>query len=321
MNSRPLTQSASAATSLQRGLSTTIRRARPSNLKLGFPWRRPHIPRNAAIPSHRDRTGTNYDTAWARRWPSRLTRAVLVETAWKPVISYYARPQITGLDRLAQLPDEAVIFVANHRSHVDTPLLLTTIPEPWRHKLVIGAAADYFFRNQTTSVLSALCVGAIPIERNQLERSSADYAAQLVADGWSLLLYPEGGRSDDGWGSPFRAGAAYLANKCQAPVVPVFLAGTRMLLRRGKKWPTQSHTAVVFGDPMWPEPGERARSFNDRIERAVATLADEFASDWWQARRRFHADQTPSMAGPQASSWLRSWKHERVLQPTRTWPR
>jgi len=294
--------------------------ARRLKLRPQFPWRRPPIPRGMAVPAHGQHTGTGFDTDWARRWPSRLTRALLVEAGWRPIVSHYANPKVLGLDRLQKLPDEPVIFVANHRSHADTPILLTTIPEPWRHKLMVGAAADYFFRNRATGVMSALGIGAIPFERIRPERGSANYAAKLVDQGWSLLLYPEGGRSEDGWGAPFRAGAAYLASKCAVPVVPIFVAGTWSLQQRGKKWPKQSPTAVVFGDPLTMEPDERLRSFNARIEAAVAALSDEFATDWWQARKRFYAGESPSLAGPQASSWLRSWRHGKVLRPQRGWP-
>lgn len=302
-----------------------LRGVRRFRLRPSFPWRAAHIPRSVEVPAHLSRTGANFDTGWARRWPARFARAVIVEAGWRPIVAYYAKPRILGLDRLSGLDrgdgrDQPVIFVANHRSHADTPILLTSIPEPWRHKLMVGAAADYFFRNRTAGVLSAMGIGAIPIERQQPERRSAEDAAELVAQGWSLLLYPEGGRSPDGWGTPFRAGAAWLASKCEVPVVPVFVAGTRSILRRGRKWPQQSPTAVIFGEPLMLEPGERARGFNDRIERAVAALSDEFASDWWQARKRFHAGQTPPLSGPASSSWLRSWKHERVLRPVRSWP-
>ena len=70
-------------------------------------------------------------------------------------------------------------------------------------------------------------MGAIPIERARVGRRSADYAAGLIDDGWSLLIYPEGGRSPDGWGQTFRGGAAYLALRCGVPVVPVHLQAAR----------------------------------------------------------------------------------------------
>ena len=64
----------------------------------------------------------------------------------RPAIAALARPDRHGLDRLASSASTArSIFAANHHSHLDTPLLLTSLPEPWRHKLFVGAAADYFF--------------------------------------------------------------------------------------------------------------------------------------------------------------------------------
>ena len=84
------------------------------------------------------------------------------------------------LDRLADL-DGPAIFAANHHSHVDTPLLLSSLPEPWRHKVFIVAAADYFFTNRLAGGASALALNAIPIERTKVTRRSADLAADLIA--------------------------------------------------------------------------------------------------------------------------------------------
>ena len=51
-------------------------------------------------------------------------------------------------------------------------------------------------------------------------RQSADLARELIDDGWSLVIFPEGGRSPDGWGQPFKGGAAFLSIRTGAPVVP-----------------------------------------------------------------------------------------------------
>ena len=55
-----------------------------------------------------------------------------------------AQPSVEGLERF-EATEGPVIFAANHSSHLDTPLVLTVLPEPWRHKTVTLAAADYFF--------------------------------------------------------------------------------------------------------------------------------------------------------------------------------
>ena len=238
--------------------------------------------------------------------PARMTRAAIVDGPMRLAVAGLASPDRTGQDRLLDL-DGPLIFAANHSSHLDTPLLLTSIPVPWRHKLVVGAAADYFFGTRVTGALSALGIGAIPIERAKVGRKSADLAAALLEDGWSLLIYPEGGRSRDGWGQPFRGGAAYLAARTGVPVVPVHVAGTSRILRKGKTLPRPSHTSVTFGRPISPTNDENATRFAARIEREVAALADESASDWYSARLRAHRSESPDLTGPQAGAWRRAW--------------
>ena len=216
------------------------------------------------------------------------------------------------------------VFVANHHSHADTPLLLTSIPDPWRHRTLVGAAADYFFGNRFSGAVSALAIGAVPIERTRVGRRSADMARDLIDDGWSMLLYPEGGRSPDGWGQEFRGGAAFLAIRCNVPVVPIHLQGTGRILRKGRTLPRPSRTTVTFGNPLVPTEGENARAFAVRLQSAVAALGDEATSDWWQARRRAHAGTSPGLTGPDVGAWRRAWalgaRARRSRRPPRRWP-
>jgi hypothetical protein len=65
--------------------------------------------------------------------------------------------------------------------------------------------------------------------------------------------------------------------------------------------------SVTFGTPISADPGEDARRLAARLERTVAVLADERASDWWTARRRAAEGSTPSITGPEAAAWRRSW--------------
>jgi len=181
------------------------------------------------------------------------------------------------------------------------------VPAPWRSRLVVGAAADYFFATRVTGALSALALGAIPIDRTRVNRRSADLASSLIDEGWSLLIFPEGGRSPDGWGQPFRGGAAFLSIRSGVPVVPVHLDGTGAILGRGMKRPKPGRTKVTFGAPLRPREGEDARRFGERIEAAVAVLGDEAITDWWSARRRAAAGETPALTGPAYTGWRRAW--------------
>ena len=293
--------------------------------KLSFPYAAPPIPASVEAPENRRNIGANYETDWARRPSARVARTAIVETMLRPSVAVFAKPDRQGYDRLHALDeDQDAVFVANHHSHLDTSLLLTSIPNPWRHRMVVGAASEVFFDKRLKAVLSALSIGAFPIDRSTTGRAAADQAADLIDAGNSLLIYPEGGRSPDGWGQPFKGGAAYLALRCNVPVVPIYMAGTGTVWRKGQRFPKPSTTSVLFGDPIWPAEGEKTRRLNARIEAAVTSLGDEMATDWWQARKRFHSQANPSLTGPEASSWRRAWAlGDRTRRNRRkpNWPR
>ena len=287
-----------------------------------FPWTKPTWPGGVPLPRPERNTGVDFDTAWARRYPSRLARAVVLDNVTRPLLRALAAPTVDGLDRIEHLGGP-LIFAANHSSHVDTPLLLTTLPNRFRHRTVVAAGADYFFDKRWKGTLWAFLINAIPIERLRVNRRSADLATSLLNEGWSLIIFPEGGRSPDGWGQPHRAGAAYLSERCGVPVVPVHLEGTRRILRKGKGTIRPASTRVTFGRPLVAAEGEDARALAARVERAISILADEQTSGWWAARLHATTGHTPDPTGPAGASWRRSWAlPERRRRPTgtRRWP-
>ncbi len=279
-------------------------------LPTAFPLAPPTWPTTLERPAKPINTGIHYDTAWARRYPARLVRALILDEVLRPTANLLARPTVFGDDRIAHL-NGPVIFAANHHSHLDTPLLLAALPRRFRHKAVMAAAADYFFTTRVQGAISALAIGAIPMERTKVGRQSADLAADLLEQGWNLVIFPEGGRSPDGWGRTFRGGAAYLALRSGCPVVPVHLAGTGNLWKRGQALPRPAKRGegvrVTIGAALRPTPEEDARRFSARLEATVAALGDEATSDWWTARRNTASNTTPDATGPEAAPWRRAW--------------
>ncbi len=271
-----------------------------------FPWTAPPWPGAVERPPAPRTLGVDYETDWARSYGARLARVVMTEGVTRPLAHLLADPKVEGLDRLDRL-DEPVIFVANHASHIDTPLLLSVLPERWRHRTVVAAGADYFFDRRWKAAFFAFTINAIPIERLKVNRRSADLAASLLADNWSLLIFPEGGRSPDGWGQTHRPGAAWLAVRTQRTVVPVYVEGTRQVLPRHGNRVRPASTRVTFGHPLRPEPGLDARVLATRIEAALEVLADEQQTDWWSARQRAARGDTPALTGPAAATWRRTW--------------
>ncbi len=272
----------------------------------------PSWPGTLERPLPRRRLGMDYDTSWARTPVARLGRAMLVDNLTRPAVRALAAPVVHGREHLDPLEGPA-IFAGNHASHLDTAIVLSALPVAMRHKTVVAAAADYFFDRHFKAALWSFALGTIPIERNRVNRQGADLAASLIEDGWNVVIFPEGGRTPDGWGQEFRGGAAYLARRCGVPVVPFHLRGTRPILPKGRSRLRPGQVELRFGEALWPRPAtdgareEDARRFAARIEAAVALLADEAETDWWSARRRAERGATPSPRGPQASPWRRAW--------------
>jgi len=278
----------------------------------GFPYRAPSVPKGVEVPREPSKLGANYDTEWARGPVARAARGLIAEGPLRLLVKGVANPDVVGLDRLhdlSRLDDPPpVIFAPNHHSHVDTALMIRAIPACWRRELVVAAAADYFFDQQWKAVLSALALNAIPIDREVTGRKSSDQFRDLMADGHSLLIYPEGGRSPDGWGQEFKGGAAYLSSRTGAPVVPVFIDGSGAIYGKGMKRPKPGRTKVVFGAPLRPVDGENTRRFNARIEAAVTRLGDEALTDYWTATTRAARGASPKLTGPEYNGWRRQWE-------------
>ncbi len=287
------------------------RAARPLR-SYGFPYRPPNVPGGVEVPREPSRLGAAYDTEWARTPIARAARGVITEGPLRLLVAGFANSEVTGLDRLSDLTrlDEPppVIFAPNHHSHIDTALMIRSIPLCWRRELVVAAAADYFFDQRWKAALSALSLNAIPIDREVTTRKASDMFRDLVADGHSLLIYPEGGRSPDGWGQEFKGGAAYLSSRTGAPVVPVFIDGTGAIYGKGMKRPQPGRTKVIFGAPLRPAADENTRRFNARIEAAVTRLGDEAITDYWTATRRAATGTNPKLTGPEYNGWRRQWE-------------
>ncbi|MGH2718990.1 MAG: lysophospholipid acyltransferase family protein, partial [Actinomycetota bacterium] len=206
------------------------------------------------------------------------------------------------------------VFVLNPSSHLDAATIVTSLPTEWRRKAVVGAASDYFFDVWYRSVSTTMFFNAFPIARGGGLRS-ARLARTLLADGWSLVLFPEGTRTSDGWVGQFRTGAAWLAMEGNVPVIPVALSGTYQAMPRGRSWPAPGRppVRVRFGKPVWPEKGERPAAFSDRLRFELGKVQEEERSGWWQSLRAEANGQLVDPSGPKVAPWRRHWESSRPV--------
>lgn len=314
---------------------TTKAKGLPTVRGMARGWRwgsRPLVPASAEEHRPLPAPPREFSTDWARTPAVRGFRAVAQAAGLKPLVWSEVAPTVTGLENLAGVRGP-VLFVANHSSHLDAPLVLCSLPPAWRHETLVAAAADYFFDDWWRAVGTALIFGTVPLDRTGGLTGGAPSATphSLLADGWSLLFFPEGTRSPDGQMAGFKTGAARLSQAAGIPVVPIGIRGSFAAMPRGRAWPVagRRRVSVRYGSPMRAHANESAKKFTTRLAGEIARLADEDRGTWWESMRRSAENGTgPSSGTPltavpsrEAATWRRVWAStEPVAKTDRSTP-
>jgi 1-acyl-sn-glycerol-3-phosphate acyltransferase len=199
------------------------------------------------------------DLSWTRGPIARGVRATFDKVVLGPIVEYYGHTKVTGLENLKGLRPPFLI-AANHASHLDTPAILMALPPRLRRRTLVAAASDYFFDAPWKGVMVALALGAIAVERRRASRQSLRTLRGLLAEGWNIIVFPEGGRSPDGRLRSGKRGVAHLAVAAGVPVLPVGLLGTFAAMPAGSPWPKKGHIEVHFGSPLMPTRSDAADS-------------------------------------------------------------
>ena len=136
-----------------------------------------------------------------------------------------------------------VIVAANHASYLDIPILGCGMP---RQACFIGRMD--LFHGPIGMMMRLL--GWIPIRRERVDRKGFDEAIRRLKAGQAVVIYPEGGRSEDGRLKPGKPGVGLLVASTGCPVVPARLDGTYEALPPGARWVRLRPIRVTFGPPM-----------------------------------------------------------------------
>jgi long-chain acyl-CoA synthetase len=226
--------------------------------------------------------------SWNRRAPLRALRSVSLPTFLLPLTRVFARIHVDGLEHLRDIKGP-VIFASNHQSHMDTPVILAALPRAWRARVAPAMAKEFFkahffpeqhsrkqwLTNSLNYWLSAAFFNAFPLpQREAGARQTLRYAGELLSEGFSILIFPEGARTDRGEIKPFRPGIGMMASKLGVPVVPVRLEGVDRVLHQKWKMAKPGPVQVTFGSPMRLV-GDNYAELARRVEEAVRSLNDQ----------------------------------------------
>lgn len=203
---------------------------------------------------------------WARFVAQRLVLAPVVRTVTKVTVEGGA-----NLDGL----DQPFVVVTNHASHLDAPLVVTSLPYRFTRSLAVAAAADYFYRRWWIKASTSLFFNSYPVHRTRADvGKSKALSLRLIEAGIPVLIFPEGTRTRDGSLKHFKPGAAALCVSQDVPCVPIAILGTRAAMPVGRFWPVPGRPAVTMlvGRPLHSRPGENIRDFNNRVEAAISAM-------------------------------------------------
>ena len=172
------------------------------------------------------------------------------------------------------IPEGTCVFASNHCSNLDPVAMVPKIPK----RVSLLAKTDVF----KIPILSKAFRqgGVIPVDRKNREAAaeSVDEAVESLKRGLSFVIFAEGTRSRDGRLQPFKRGAFVMAIRAGVPVVPVSLAGTQKLLRKGDWKLYPGEVTVKFGLPLDASQyamEDRQRLLEETYEAVAANLPPE----------------------------------------------
>ena len=170
------------------------------------------------------------------------------------------------------------IYFANHSSHLDTIILWSALPGELRARTHPVAARDYWDSNALRRLIAYRGLKAVLIDRNASTPKTINplaEACRLLAAGESLIIFPEGTRSNERLPMPFKSGIFHLAQSCpEAELVPVYLVNPRRAYPKGAILPAPITCTAKFGTPMALGDDELKAAFLARTHEAVCALAE-----------------------------------------------
>jgi 1-acyl-sn-glycerol-3-phosphate acyltransferase len=187
--------------------------------------------------------------------------------SWLILATTGVEVSVRGLEKL--VPGKTYVFVANHQSIYDIPCLFWSIP--FQLRIIAKDSLGKF------PVLGAHLkrTGHLLVDRSKPNRSSVfDWASRLTANGLSLIIFPEGTRSRDGFMGKFKGGSIMLAIQAGLPLVPISVVGSRHVMKKGELTTRPGHVTLVVHEPIATVANEHpsvveVRALADRIRDII----------------------------------------------------
>jgi long-chain acyl-CoA synthetase len=223
---------------------------------------------------------------WAQRWPITWIRTFIYYLLTLPATLIMAHPEVIGRENLDGI-DGPVLITCNHVTYIDLGFVLIAMPPHIRHRLAVGMLGERLWGmwrppasmniverwwQQAGYYLAVALFNVFPLPQQSGVRESFAFAGESVDRGYSVVVFPEGRRTQDGKSTPFRSGVGMLAQKLDIPVVPVRIDGLFDMKISGRKIARRDELKVVIGKPVHFPPNTAAEEITRQLEHMTWNL-------------------------------------------------
>ena len=207
---------------------------------------------------------------WPRWRPVRWLRRLLMTGLVFPLLRLGYSVEIRGRERFRALP-EPVLIISNHNMHLDQAMLLRSMPQGFRQRVAIAAAASDIFGNRLRGFGAGLLGNAFPFAKEGSGvRESLEHVGKMLEGGWNVLIFPEGKLTVIGPMESFKSGTGLLAVETGVPVLPMRIDVLRPGFYEGKWLPhPRARVRVSIGEPVRFAPGTTYAEATAKLEQAV----------------------------------------------------
>jgi long-chain acyl-CoA synthetase len=207
------------------------------------------------------------------KWPwnpaVQFIRVLFIELIALPLLRFLAKPRLSCPP--AHWPTGPALIICNHITTYDAPFVLFALPPHIRRRVAIAMSGELLLEISSVSYwLITVLFNVFPLPRSTGFRDSFKHAGDAINKGYSVLVFPEGHRSDDGKAQPFRPGSGLLWKELGVPVIPVRIDGLGELKTSpNRKWFRTGTLSVRVGEPIPLDLTASPQQLTEQMYRAV----------------------------------------------------
>ncbi|MBD3272926.1 AMP-binding protein [Candidatus Dependentiae bacterium] len=212
------------------------------------------------------------------RWPRSFWAKVIRAIGQFKLLLFskiFFRLNVKGLNNIKNLKTP-VLFMPNHLSYADPVVILMVLPYKIRKKLCFAAARDVLYEEyKHVAWLAELFFNSFPLPRTNGGniRQGLDHMGQLIDNGNSIVVFPEGKMSKTRELLPFKKGAGLMAVEMQCPVVPIKIIGSQNIVPYGKLFPRKiDKVSIIIGKPIKFSLQDSYEKATLKIEKSLRAL-------------------------------------------------